>query len=523
MRLPIQVRKQLGLCREPAMYALGGFLSALLLLDGRAPLSIALLSVCTARGRALAVLCGGAAAAVAAMSFPDGLRHCGILILIYAAMAAFRDTKYLQHPLFRPLAAAGMTGAVELAYLLRQGLSAAGIAAYLTYLVLVFAMSHYLSLLPRRREPSEEGSTLRRRLQLSAAAFRDLYNSFGKTGPAKGDENPSVVFDRAAEAVCRGCRQCPLCWSQTYIDTFNALNDATPAMLRRGKSVEADYPEHFRDRCLHLAEFLAAVNQELGALLLRRQYSRRLEAERARARGQYAQLSEFLGQAAEQEAVSAYQGAGNYRTGGACRPKQGESVCGDVITHFETDNGMLYLLLSDGMGSGEEAHREASTAVRLLEQFLRAGVAAEPALKTINAALGLRNEDSGSFTTIDLLALDLSAREAALYKYGAAPTYIKRHGTVRRVTSTALPAGLQESRTVPAPVRFPLEPDTFVLLVSDGLVDASEDDWLQDLLAGWQGGEPQRLVSVLMAECRRQVGERDDCSCLYAPQPGREV
>jgi len=523
VRLPAAFKKLPG--RDLALYTAGGFLSALCVFEGRAPLAIAFLSVCPARDRAMAALAGSTAAALLALSFSDGLRLCGILLLILAAFAAFRDTKYIEMPLFRPAAAAAMTGAVEMAYLLRQGPGLSTVTAYLTYLLLIFALSHYLLLLSRRqRKPGEEENSLRRRLQLSAAAFRDLYNSFGKTAPAKGDENPSVVFDRAAEAVCRSCKQCPLCWSQTYIDTFNALNDATPAMLRRGKSVSEDYPDHFRDRCLHLTEFLAAVNQELNALLLRRQYSRRLEAERQRARGQYAQLSEFLGEAAVQS-VPAFQGTGGYRTGGACRPKEGESVCGDVITHFETDTGMLYLILSDGMGSGEAAYKEASTALRLLEQFLRAGVAAEPALKTINAALGLRNEESGSFTTIDLLALDLSAKEAALYKYGAAPTYIKRHGLVRRVVSTALPAGLQESRSVPAPVRFPIEPDTFVLLVSDGLVDATEDDWLQNLLAGWTGSDPQRLVSVLMAECRRQVGERDDCSCLclYAPQTGREV
>ena len=186
---------------------------------------------------------------------------------------------------------------------------------------------------------------------------------------------------------------------------------------------------------------------------------------------------------------------------------------------------MLYLLLSDGMGSGQEASREATNTVRLLEQFLRAGVEAEAALKTINAALGLRNEDTGSFTTIDLLSVKLSTREAALYKYGAAPTYIKRHGSVRRIVGSALPAGLQETHVVPAPVRFPLEPDTYVLLVSDGIVDASDDEWLQNLLAGWQGGEPQRLVSLLMGESKKHSGLRDDCSslCLYAPKSAREV
>jgi hypothetical protein len=39
----------------------------------------------------------------------------------------------------------------------------------------------------------------------------------------------------------------------------------------------------------------------------------------------------------------------------ASATKAGESISGDVITSFSTDNGMFYTLLSDGMGSGAEA------------------------------------------------------------------------------------------------------------------------------------------------------------------------
>ena len=59
--------------------------------------------------------------------------------------------------------------------------------------------------------------------------------------------------------------------------------------------------------------------------------------------------------------------------------------------------------------------------MRLLEQFLRAGIEPAPALKTLNSALALRGETGGAFTTIDLLALRRSTGEATLYKYGAAP------------------------------------------------------------------------------------------------------
>ena len=511
-------------------FAAGGFLTTLLSLEGRAPLAIALLSACRGRDLQLAALTGSALGAVAAMEFAAGLRHCAVLVLIYSMLSAFRDTRFLRHPLFRPMTAAGMTAAVELAVLLQGGVPGERLAGYFTYVLVVGLLSHYLQLLQETGRTDRKDSALsalRRRLELSAAAFRDLYGSFARTGAPRNDENPAVVFDRAAESVCRGCGNCARCWGQAYITTFNALNDATPAMLRRGKSLAEDYPEHFRAQCENLPKFLAAVNQELTALLLRRQYRRRLEAERERARGQYAQLSEFLNYAAQQsdEAVPAFAGERPYRLGGALRPKEGERVCGDTIVRFETDSGKLCLLISDGMGSGQEAQRESLNAAKLLEQFLRADVEPETALKTINAALALRSEETGAFTTVDLLVMDLASHEAALYKYGAAPTYLKRHGAVRRLTGSALPAGLQDLRSTPAPIRFPVERDTFVLMVSDGVAGEEGDDWLQNTLAGWQGDDPQRLVSLLMGESRSRGGLKDDSSmlCLYMDRGAKEV
>ena len=72
------------------IYAAGGFAATLLLLAGRAPLAIALVSAVEGRGQMLAALCGSVAGALALMDFSAGLRHCGILVLLYAAFSAFR-------------------------------------------------------------------------------------------------------------------------------------------------------------------------------------------------------------------------------------------------------------------------------------------------------------------------------------------------------------------------------------------------------------------------------------------------
>lgn len=360
------------------------------------------------------------------------------------------------------------------------------------------------------------------RLEQSAAAFRDLYDSFFRGISPTPAENPSVIFDRAAEQVCRGCVLCNSCWQQNYHGTYNAFNDACPALLRRGLARPQDFPLYFTSRCVHLQPFLAAVNTELRAFLLRRQYHRQLLDVRRQAQEQYAQLGDLLADAAA-EAMAETSTPLGYRVGSVLRPRQDNPVCGDQLAVFEAGS-KVYLLISDGMGSGEAAHREAAMTVRLLRQFLQAGIHPGPALKTLNAALALRGEDGGGFTTIDLLELQRSDGSAALYKYGAAPSYLKRGGSVSRFTAAGLPAGLHSGDQPPDCTRLSLPPGSFFVMVSDGIADQTDDEWLQNLLAGWSGANASALTSLILAESRSRKGLQDDCAVivLYLPPGGGE-
>ena len=379
---------------------------------------------------------------------------------------------------------------------------------------------------PERERREDSPAPWRQRLDRAAAALRDLYDSIGRGTAAAADENPAIVFDRSAEKVCRGCSLCELCWQKDYTGTFNAMNDATPYLLERGRALPKDFPEYFTGRCIHLQDLLAAINGELSAFLLRRQYRRQLEETRRSARGQYAQLSELLTATAAglEAAAPAMAAEAPCRVGAALRPRAGEAVCGDTVASFQTDRGLWCLLLADGMGSGEPARKESALACRLLQQFLEAGVAPEAALKTLNSAMTLRGADSGTFTTVDLCVFDPGAKEAAFYKCGAAPSYIKRGGVVRRITGNGLPVGLQGPP--PDVTKTPLAPGGFAVMISDGVADQEKDEWLLNLLAGWTGEDPQDLAGLILAESVRREQLRDDCGVqvLYCPETkAREV
>ena len=85
------------------------------------------------------------------------------------------------------------------------------------------------------------------------------------------DENIARIFDRAADQVCVKCKFKNRCWNAEYVDTLSAMNDASCAMQEHGSLENTDFPGFFREKCVSLMPFVAAVNGELRAMAYRRQ------------------------------------------------------------------------------------------------------------------------------------------------------------------------------------------------------------------------------------------------------------
>ena len=522
---------KLVLCRDENPFALMVVMLGILMSfsayethDGFAPGRIVsmltVLLIAFGRERVSAVpagLCVGLTVDLASGS--GGLLHTAAYALAALAVSAVRRGNRVRAAIAFALTALAIALPLEA----RQGLILLyeAFAATLAFLLLPLRTVRGKRLAEEKHTESETLS-VRGRLEQSAAAFRELYESLSNPAAKPVQEDPAHIFDRAAERVCRTCSLRDFCWEREYQRTHTALIDATAALLQNGEGKGEDFSSYFVDRCIRFPSFLGAVNTELREYLLRCQYRKDLTDSRALSAAQYAQVSEVLFAAAGGLARSALAVTPlAYEVGAALRPKKGERVSGDSKTVFETE-GRLCLLLSDGMGSGEAARKESALAAHLLERFLRAGIDAQPALKTLNSALTLREAETGSFTTIDLLQLSLSNGEGSLYKYGAAPSYIKRGTSVRRVTCSCLPAGLQECSQPPEVTHLRLEAGTFFVMVTDGVADASSDEWLQDLLAGWQGENPQLLVSAILADSIERTQEADDAGVLvlYLPKGG---
>lgn len=197
--------------------------------------------------------------------------------------------------------------------------------------------------------------------------------------------------------------------------------------------------------------------------------------------------------------------------------RENEKISGDNFSMEEYNQSQVILMISDGMGSGEQACRDSQSVIEFMERFLEAGFRREKAFSMVNGALAARY-DCCNLTTLDMCAVDLLTGEAEFIKAGAAASYIRHGSHVDEVSSDTLPLGsAEELGPVVQTVRLA---DTDILvMVSDGISDAFEGgghNRLREVIAGCRFENP-REVSDYILKCAINCGGgriRDDMTVL---------
>jgi len=112
-------------------------------------------------------------------------------------------------------------------------------------------------------------------------------------------------------------------------------------------------------------------------------------------------------------------------------PKKGEEKCGDNVVHGKISGGKYSVILSDGMGCGETAADQSTTAIELMQQFLNAGFDKKTAVEMINSTLMLKNSET--FATLDAVIIDMFTAKTEFIKAGANTTYIKTGNYIKKI------------------------------------------------------------------------------------------
>ena len=201
--------------------------------------------------------------------------------------------------------------------------------------------------------------------------------------------------------------------------------------------------------------------------------------------------------------------------GVAAQSKQNRRNSGDRVTYFKTDDGILHVLLSDGMGTGDDAARYSGDAVRILERFLRAGVAAKTALRILNDLMLLKNENDTGCATVDLFSINLFSGDTKLYKYGAAPSYVRQGKTVHRISGKSFAAGLgAPPLNAPDYLKIKMNPGFTAVILSDGVTGGRDDGWLREMIASFEGTSPGELARAILKASSEKNGQEDDMTVL---------
>ena len=276
-----------------------------------------------------------------------------------------------------------------------------------------------------------------------------------------------------------------------YLRTLGIEADASVFRDARGR-LHAAIESRFLQPLLDLPDYLDCLSAVLGVRLCMPEYQAREDS--------------LILLEAEPLAAS---------VGIAAVKKRGESVSGDRGTYFKTDSGELCVILSDGMGTGKAAAEGSVGTIRILENFLRAGVSPSNAMKLLNAAALVKDTENWGYSTVDLMCIDLFTGEACFYKYGAAPSYVRSGGMIRKIRSSSYAAGLTfEAGKSPDVMRVRLKPGSVAVIASDGIVSDGKDLWLRELLASNDGSDMKALAGAVVQSAVREYGRNDDMTAL---------
>lgn len=185
---------------------------------------------------------------------------------------------------------------------------------------------------------------------------------------------------------------------------------------------------------------------------------------------------------------------------------------GDTLCHFKTEGGMIYSLISDGMGRGRSAREVSSFTADFLRRMLEFSSSGDGVLHLLNRALRQRRTEAS--VTVDLFGIDSYSGEVTFLKSGAAPSYVKRDGSIFRIRSKTAPLGILstvDTERIKVEVRVG---DTIIML-SDGIcAGAEEAAWLLELLAKPCPKDLGAYAEMILSEAIKNSEPTDDMSVI---------
>lgn len=366
------------------------------------------------------------------------------------------------------------------------------------------------------RESDASNKKIALQLKNVATAMQNLAEGITRLPRVKRDKGSLlVVFDAVASRVCKGCSMEGNCWKKESKKTYGNMYELWNVIEEEGYCDYGNIPMSFRQVCMRCEGFLTEFNHAYELYKQSCLHLGEALAERDMVARQYGELSNVISGISRQ-----VENGREERSTGIIKfrpeitfcqePKKGQAVSGDTFIHFEKQ-GKYFVILCDGMGHGETALSQSRLTARLFGEFLKAGFRKEVAVNMINSTLAM-NTDKESFSTVDLLEIDMETGKCEFLKIGSAQSFLKTKAGIEEISSKALPVGILESIEVETGERE-LKNNDVILMVSDGIGEAGEgvmkSEWIKKMLM-LENRSDEDILKLITEGARARSRTEDD-------------
>lgn len=418
---------------------------------------------------------------------------------------------------------AGFLSGVTVSVLCMGDLSALSVADIFTAPVIFLILPEILAVKIGSRindafgsEQSErKGEIIAERLKTVAQAVGDLGSGVRILSAEEKSEND--VFETVFERTCRGCKNRVKCYHERET-VFDIMKELKQVMEHDGFLNYSNVPKKVYRTCVRSEKLIDEFSHMYELYKQNEVYKGEAVYDRNIALNQYRDFSNIISGLSQTVTVmpkTEIQSEKYSVNVAVCQEaREGQEISGDTVIHFREGN-KYFVILCDGMGSGRSAHEISSLTAQLFSEFFCSGIDKKSAVNMINSALAL-NADRESFSSADILEIDLITGEAEFLKIGSAQSFIKRGQEIEEVSSSTLPIGILENINV-MPQRYALEQNDIVLMLSDGIGEASngvmKNEWIKKLFLKEEKSVDE-LAKRLLDGAKSRAVHKDDMTSV---------
>ncbi len=194
------------------------------------------------------------------------------------------------------------------------------------------------------------------------------------------------------------------------------------------------------------------------------------------------------------------------------RSKPENAHSGDCHECFNDGQGNVYMILSDGMGSGSRARIDSAFSCSMLARMLKAGIDFDASVEMLNTSLMVKSSDE-SFATLDVCRINLYNGEISLYKAGSASTFVRCGNEFAELAGDGVPLGVEFDAEY-SEKSFTAAAGDIIIMTSDGA--ELDKKWLRNIVMRDKNADLSAIIDTIGEALRlgAEKGKEDDITVI---------